>query len=115
MEKAAKYDGIMVVHAEDDDIVQFNYEKFREEGRTEGANLHLVHNKLSEQLAFRRTIGVAAATGAAVYFLHTSARDGVCAGVVAPAHRLPTYSASQRPHARLSAERFKEPSRVHVH
>src|SRR5260370_24183038 len=76
MEKAAKYDGIMVVHAEDDDLVQFNYEKFREEGRTEGANLHLVHNKLSEQLAFRRTIGVAAATGAAVSLACTPAPNG---------------------------------------
>ena len=54
----------MVVHAEDEDIVQFNYERFREEGRTEGANLHLVHNQLSEQLAFTRTIQVAKATGA---------------------------------------------------
>ena len=35
MEKVAKNDGIMVVHAEDDDLVQFNYEKFAAEGRTE--------------------------------------------------------------------------------
>ena len=26
----------MVVHAEDDDLVQFNYERFREEGLTDG-------------------------------------------------------------------------------
>src|ERR1700747_1276917 len=45
---------IIVVYAEDDDIVQFNYERFAEEGRTEGANLHLVHTKLSECLAFER-------------------------------------------------------------
>jgi dihydroorotase-like cyclic amidohydrolase len=109
MEKAAKYDGIMVVHAEDDDIVQFNYEKFREEGRTEGANLHLVHNKLSEQLAFRRTIGVAAATGAAVYFVHTSARDGVEAVVEARAHRLPIYAETLHHYACFSAEDYKKP------
>ena len=77
MNRAARHGGIMVVHAEDDDIVQFNYERFREEGRTDGANLHLVHNQLSEQLAFTRTIQVAKATGAAVYFVHTSARTGV--------------------------------------
>ena len=34
--EVAKNDGIMVVHAEDDDLVQFNYEKFAAEGRTEG-------------------------------------------------------------------------------
>jgi dihydropyrimidinase len=98
-----------VVHAEDDDLVQFNYEKFREEGRTEGANLHLVHNKLSEQLAFRRTIGVAAATGAAVYFVHTSARDGVEAVVEARAHRLPIYAETLHHYACFSAEDYKKP------
>src|ERR1700737_1360040 len=109
MEKVAKHDGIMVVHAEDDDIVQFNYQKFREEGRTEGTNLHLVHNKLSEQLAFRRTIGVAAATGAAVYFVHTSARDGVEAVVEARAHRLPIYAETLHHYACFSAAEYKQP------
>src|SRR6185437_3654688 len=33
MEKVARNDGIMVVHAEDDEIVQFNYERFAAEGR----------------------------------------------------------------------------------
>ena len=36
MEKVAAHDGIMVVHAEDHDIVQFNYERFKAEGRAEG-------------------------------------------------------------------------------
>src|SRR5207245_10743918 len=31
MEKVAAHDGIMAVHAEDHDLVQFMYEKFREE------------------------------------------------------------------------------------
>src|SRR5256885_850359 len=74
MEKVAAHDGIMAVHAEDHDIVQFMYEKFREEKQTDGRLLPLVHNKLSELLAFRRTIQLAAATGAGVYFVHTSAK-----------------------------------------
>src|SRR5438445_1122548 len=89
MERAARHGGMMVVHAEDDDIVQFNYERFKAEGRIDGANLHLVHSKLSEKLAFTRTIQVAAATGAAVYFVHTSARDGVESVVEARGHNLP--------------------------
>src|SRR5256884_4665490 len=36
MEKVAAHDGIMAVHAEDHDIVQFMYEKFREEKQTDG-------------------------------------------------------------------------------
>src|SRR5437867_1790114 len=74
MEKVAAHDGIMAVHAEDHDIVQFMYEKFREEKQTDGWLLPLMHNKLSEMLAFRRTIQLAAHTGAGVYFVPTSAR-----------------------------------------
>jgi dihydropyrimidinase len=76
MEKVAKNDGIMVVHAEDDDLVQFNYEKFAAEGRNEGWNMNLVHTKLSEELAFDRVIRLARASGAGVYFVHTSASEG---------------------------------------
>ena len=90
MEKVAPAGGLMVVHGEDEDLVQFNYERFREEKRMEGANLHLVHTKLSEQLAFRRTIALAKASGAGVYFVHASAKEGVDAVAEArgagPAH-----------------------------
>jgi dihydropyrimidinase len=109
MEQAARHGGLMVVHAEDDDLVQFNYERFRAEGRTDGANLHLVHNQLSERLAFTRTIQVAAATGAAVYFVHTSARTGVEAVVEARAHRLPVYAETLHHYACFSAEEYKRP------
>ncbi len=77
MEKVAPARRLMVVHGEDEDLVQFNYERFRAEGRMDGTNLHLVHTKLSELLAFRRTTALARHMGAAVYFVHTSAREGV--------------------------------------
>jgi dihydropyrimidinase len=109
MERAAKYGGIMVVHAEDDDVVQFNYERFRAEGMTDGINLHHVHSKLSEKLAFRRTIQMAETTGAAVYFVHTSAREGVEAVVEARGHNLPVYAETLHHYACFNAEDYKKP------
>jgi dihydropyrimidinase len=109
MEQAARHGGIMVVHAEDDDVVQFNYERFREEGITAGTNLHLVHSKLSEKLAFRRTIQMAEATGAAIYFVHTSAREGVEAVVEARGHNLPVYAETLHHYACFNAEDYKKP------
>lgn len=108
MERAARHGGIMVVHAEDDDIVQFNYERFIGEGRTDGSNLHLVHSKLSEQLAFSRTIQLAAATGAATYFVHTSAREGVEAVVEARGHNLPVYAETLHHYACFNADDYKK-------
>jgi dihydropyrimidinase len=109
MERAAKHGGIMVVHAEDDDIVQFNYERFKHEGRVAGENLHLVHSNLSEKLAFSRTIQMAAATGAGVYFVHTSAREGVESVAEARGHNLPIYAETLHHYACFNAEDYKKP------
>jgi dihydropyrimidinase len=109
MEKVASRGGLMVVHAEDNDVVQFMYEKLREEGRMEGWNLPLVHNKLSEALAFRRTIHVAEATGAPVYFVHTSAKEGVDAVLEARSKGLPVYAETLHHYACFNAEDYKRP------
>src|SRR5688572_16192081 len=109
MEKVAKHDGIMVVHAEDEDLVQFNYEKFREEKRTEGWLLPEVHTKLSEKLAFRRTITLAEATGAGVYFVHTSAKEGVEAVQEARARNLPIYAETLHHYACFTADDYRTP------
>ena len=109
MEKVAKAGGIMVVHGEDEDLVQFNYERFREEGRMDGSNLHLVHSKLSELLAFRRTVALAKASGAAVYFVHVSAREGVETVAEARAQGLPVYGETLHQYACFNAEYYKTP------
>jgi dihydropyrimidinase len=109
MERLARAGGILAVHGEDEDIVQFMYEKFREEGRMEGWNLHLVHNNLSELLAFRRTVAVARATGAAVYFVHTSAREGVETIRQARADGLPIYGETLHQYACFDADYYRTP------
>lgn len=109
MDKAVRAGGLLAVHAEDHDIVQFMYEKLREEGRLEGANLPLVHNKLSEMLSFRRTITLAEAMGAAIYFVHTSAREGVEAVAEARARGLPVYAETLHHYTCFTAEDYKTP------
>ena len=109
MGKVAAHGGIMVVHGEDEDLVQFNYERFREEGRMAGENLHLVHTKLSESLAFARTIALAKATGVGVYFVHTSAREGVDAIGEARSLGMPVYGETLHQYACFNAEYYKTP------
>jgi dihydropyrimidinase len=109
MLEAARHDGLIVVHAEDDELVQTGYERFRAEGRMDGANMHLVHTKLSEALAFRRTIGLARDAGASVYFVHTSAREGVDAVGEARAAGLPVYAETLHQYACFDAEHYRMP------
>lgn len=109
MEQVARQGGIMAVHAEDHDLVQFGYERLREEKRTEGWRLPEVHSKLSEHLAFRRTILLAEATGAGVYFVHTSAREGVDAVAEARARGLPIYAETLHHYACFTADDYRTP------
>ena len=109
MEQVAKHGGIMAVHGEDDDLVQFNYEGSARRSGWRASNLHLVHTKLSELLAFRRTIALARATGAGVYFVHTSAREGVEAVAEARALGLPIYGETLHQYACFNAEYYKTP------
>ena len=109
MEKLAGAGGLLVVHGEDEDVVMFNYERHREEKRMEGTNLHLVHSKLSEDLAFRRTLRLARAMGSAVYFVHTSAKEGVEAIKEARGHGMPVYGETLHQYACFTAEYYKTP------
>jgi len=77
--EVARHGGIMAVHAGEDDVVTYMTETLKREGRAQGHNLHLVHNNLSEDLAFRHIIRLAQHTNAAVYFVHTTAKEGVAA------------------------------------
>ncbi len=115
MERVARHGGLMVVHGEDDELVQFNYERFRAEGRMDAVNMHLVHTKLSELLAFRRTIALGRATGAAVYFVHTSAREGVAEVAEARAAGLPVYAETLHQYACFDAEHYKTPRGLCAH
>ena len=109
MEKVAPRGGLMVVHAEDHDVVQFMYERFREEGRMDGANLPLVHNKVSEMLSFRRAINLAAVMDAAIYFVHTSAREGVEAVAEARGHGQPIYAETLHHYTCFTADDYRTP------
>jgi dihydropyrimidinase len=109
MGKLVEHGGLMTVHAEDEDLVQFNYERFFHEGRTAGAHLAEVHTKLSEQVSFNHTIALGAATGAAVYFVHTSAREGVEAVAAARARRLPVYAETLHHYACFNADDYRKP------
>jgi len=65
--EVAKHGGIMAVHAEEDEVVRYMTEKLKREGRAQGYNLHLVHNNISEDLAFRHIIRLAKNTGVGIY------------------------------------------------
>jgi len=115
MEQIAAHGGLMFIHSEDDDIVQYMYKKLTEEERTEWYNIHEVHNNMSEDVSFRRALRVAEWTGAAVYFVHVSAKEGVNAIREARGRGLPIYGETLHNYVSFTAEDYKKPDGMKYH
>jgi dihydropyrimidinase len=91
---------VIAVHAEDDELVMYMHEVLDREGRMGFEHLAEAHSAMSEDLAFRRVLGLASHTeGARLYMMHVSAALGVEAiaeyrqrGVAVTGETLPQYA-----------------------
>ena len=116
METAAKHGGILAIHAEDDDLVMYMYERLQREGRTDIANMPLVHSAMSEDISFRRVLRLARyVEGAAVYFVHVSAGPGVEAIAEARGQGLAIYGETLHHYATFTADAYLRPDGVLYH
>ena len=113
--EVAKHGGIMAVHAEEDEVVRYMTEKLKREGRDQGYNLHLVHNNISEDLAFRHIIRLAQHTEAGIYFVHTTAKEGVAAIAEARAAGQPVYGEALHNYLQFTCDDYKKPGGTAIH
>ena len=109
MQQVAKSDGIMAVHAEDEEIIEFMLDKLRREDKGSGEYIYLAHNNLSEDIAFRKVLRLAKATGAAVYFVHTTAKEGVAAVAEARAEGMAVYGEVLHHNLCFTSEQYHDP------
>lgn len=114
-EEVEKHGGIMAVHAEEDEIVRYMTEKLKREGRMQGYNLHLVHNNISEDLAFRHIIRLATHTGVGIYFVHVTAKEGVAAIEEARSEGKPVYGEALHNYLQFTCEDYKKPGGTAIH
>ncbi len=114
-EEVAKGSGIMAVHAEDDDLVMYQTEKLKREGNDQGYNLHLVHSNVSEDLSFRKITRMAEHTGVAIYFVHTTAKEGVRAIAEARSRNQPVYGEALHNYLEFTHEDYKKPNGTKIH
>ena len=91
MTQVAQHQGIVVCHAEEDEIIRFMVKKLKREGRAGAENIHLARNKLSEDMAFRKVIRLAQHAGCGLVLLHMTAQEGMAAIREARAQGLPVY------------------------
>src|SRR5258707_7198774 len=107
----AKAGGLGVIHAEDNDIVMHMYATLIREGRVGFEHLAEVHNRLSEDLSFRRILRLAESVpGTALYMMHVSAATGVAAIAEARRRELPVYGETLHQYLGYTAEDYKRPN-----
>jgi dihydropyrimidinase len=108
--------GIACIHAEDNDIVMFMYEKLIRQNRVNFEHMAEVHNTLSEELSFNRVIRLAESVeGAALYMVHVSAATGVAALEASRARGFPMYGETLHQYLMYNAEDYKKPGAQMFH
>ncbi len=103
MEQIVAHGGMLAVHAEDEDIVMYMSRVLHEQGKTHTRFLPTAHPALSEDLSFRRVIRLAEVTGAAIYLMHVSAKEGVQAIAEARSKGLPVFAETLHHYATFPA------------
>ena len=106
---------MLLVHAEDDDMVQHMYQKLTREERTEWFNMSEVHSAESEDVSFTRTLRVAEWTGSPVYFVHVSAQQGVRNIAEARRNGRPIYGETLHNYCCFNEENYKEENGMKYH
>ena len=115
MEQVQRHGAMLMVHSEDDDMVQHMYQKLTAEERTEWWNMHLVHSNESEDVSFRRVLKVSEWTGAPVYFVHVSAMQGLAAIQESRAKGMPVYGETLHNYCCFSADNYREENGMKYH
>ena len=115
MEQIQRHNAMLLVHSEDDDMVQHMYHKLAVEERNEWWNMHLVHSNESEDVSFRRVLRVSEWTGSPVYFVHVSAREGIQAIGESRAKGMPIYGETLHNYCCFNADNYKEENGMKYH
>ena len=115
MKVCAEHGALVMVHAEDDDLIKHMEAKLRREERNGLENVHLVHTLMGEELAVRACDRMAAEAGAALYIVHVGGRDPMGAIADARAAGRPVYGEALHNQLCFSTEDYAKPDGAKYH
>ena len=115
MEQVARHDGVLAVHGEDDELVMYNYLLAQQRGHWGWHNVHLIHSKAVEDLAFRSVVRLAERTGAGMYFVHVTAKDGLDVISEARSKGMAVYGEVLTLALSFNCDRYKEEDGMKYH
>ncbi|RTL69723.1 MAG: hypothetical protein EKK42_06330 [Pseudonocardiaceae bacterium] len=77
MLETEKHGGIVMVHCEDDCIIDYNVRKLYSQGREHFSNIGEARPPLAEEAAIRRMLLLSQRTGSPLYIVHVAAKESV--------------------------------------
>jgi dihydropyrimidinase len=115
MRQIARHGGVLAVHGEDDELVMYNYLLAKQRGLWDWYNVHQIHSKLVEELAFQKVVRLAERTGAGTYFVHVTAQEGLDAISEARSRGLPVYGEVLTLALSFNCDRYREEDGMKYH
>jgi dihydropyrimidinase len=115
MRECAEHSAMVMVHAEDDDLIKFWEEKLTREGRNDLFHAHVVHTPLGEELAVRAMARLAREAEAPLYVAHVGAREPMDAIAELRAAGQPVYGEALHNLLSFSTEDYAKPDGAKYH
>jgi dihydropyrimidinase len=115
MKVCAEHGGLVMVHAEDDELIKHMEAKLRRDGSDRLENVHLVHTTVGEELAVRACERMAAEAGAALYIVHVGGREPLEAIAAARRAGRPVYGEVLHNMLCFSTEDYAKPDGAKYH
>ena len=86
----------------------YNYLLAQQRGLWDWYNVHMIHSKTVEDLAFRSVVRLAERTGAGMYFVHVTAKEGLDVIMEARSRGIPVYGEVLTLALSFNCDRYKE-------
>lgn len=106
MQKAAAAGGMVMVHCEDNCIIDFHVRQLYAAGRQGAENIHLARPILAEEAAISRMLLLSERSGCPVYIVHVSSEAGVAAIAKAKSRRAPVFGEVLHNYLAFTAEKY---------
>ncbi|HSK15668.1 MAG TPA: amidohydrolase family protein [Gaiellaceae bacterium] len=116
MRECAAHGAMVMVHAEDDDLIKHMEARLAETGEDRVlANVSLVHTTLGEELAVRSVARMAEEAGAGLYVVHVGGREPLDAIAELRARGLPVYGETLHNLLCFSTDHYARPDGAKYH
>lgn len=109
MSEAARHDGTVMVHCEDDSLIAHNIHCLYHDGRQQASNVAEARTALAEEAAIRRMLLLAKRSGSPFYVCHITSQDGLEAVFESRGARTPIYGEVLHHNLSHTAERYAQP------